>query len=84
MLELQRLASEPVDGAGDELLLDVFAELVVELQLRFDLLVDLLFVILRWRGRVEEVEEGWRGNGLLDDAGLLCVCEFLVSCAVSV
>jgi hypothetical protein len=57
VLELQRLSGEPVDGTRDKLLLDVFAELIVELKLGFDLLVDLLLVILRWRGRVEEVEE---------------------------
>jgi hypothetical protein len=57
VLELQRFAREPVDGAWDELLLDVLAELVVEFELGFDLLVDLLLVILRWRGGIEEVEE---------------------------
>ena len=74
VLELQRLAGEPIDGAWDELLFDVFSKLVVKLELGFDLLVDLLFVILWWRSRVEEVKERWRWNSLLDDAGLLRVC----------
>ena len=33
VLELQRFASEPIDGAWDELLFDVLAELVVEFEL---------------------------------------------------
>ena len=45
MLELESLASEPIDGAGNELLLDVLAELVVELKLLLDVLVNLLVVI---------------------------------------
>jgi hypothetical protein len=45
VLELEGLASEPVDGAGDELLLDVLTELVVKLKLLLDVLVNLLVVI---------------------------------------
>jgi hypothetical protein len=45
MLELESLASEPVDGAGNELLLDVLTELVVKLELLLNVLVDLLVVI---------------------------------------
>ena len=48
LLELQRLASEPVDRTWDKLLLDVLAELVVELKLRLDLLVNVLILIF-WR-----------------------------------
>lgn len=57
LLELQCLSSEPVDGAWNELLLDVFAELVIELKLGLDVVVDLFVLIVRRRGRVEEVEE---------------------------
>ena len=57
VLELQRLTGEPVDGAWDQLLLDVFSQLVVELELGFDLLVDLLLLVFWRRGGVEEVEE---------------------------
>ena len=45
VLELQSLACEPVDGAGNELLLDVLTELVVELELLLDVLVNLLVVV---------------------------------------
>jgi hypothetical protein len=45
VLELESLAGEPVDGAGNELLLDVLTELVVELELLLNVLVDLLIVI---------------------------------------
>jgi len=45
VLELKSLASEPVDGAGDKLLLDVLTELVVELKLLLDVLVNFLIVI---------------------------------------
>jgi hypothetical protein len=45
VLELQSLAGEPVDGAGNELLLDVLTELVVKLELLLDVLVNLLVVV---------------------------------------
>jgi len=45
VLELQGLAGEPVDGAGNELLLDVLTELVVQLELLLDVLVNLLIVV---------------------------------------
>ena len=45
VLELKSLASEPVDGAGNELLLDVLTELVVKLELLLNVLIDLLVVI---------------------------------------
>lgn len=45
VLELKRLTGEPVNGAGNELLLDVLTELVVELELLLDVLVNLLVVI---------------------------------------
>ena len=74
LLELQRLTGEPVDGTRDELLLDVLTQLVVQLKLSLDVVVDLLVVVIAWwLGWVEEVEEGWSGNGLLDYARLLGV-----------
>lgn len=45
VLELKSLAGEPVDGAGNELLLDVLTELVVKLELLLNVLIDLLVVI---------------------------------------
>ena len=57
LLELQRLASEPVNGARDEFLLDVFAELIVELELGFEILINLFVFIRWWHGWVEEIEE---------------------------
>jgi hypothetical protein len=58
LLELQGLASKPVDRTGNKLLLDVLTKLVVKLKLGLDILVNLLIVILLWGcGRVEEVEE---------------------------
>lgn len=48
VLELQGLASEPVDGAGNELLLDVLTELVVELELGLNVLVNFLVVVVGW------------------------------------
>jgi hypothetical protein len=54
---LQSLTSEPVDGTRDELLLDVLTELVVELELGLNVVLDLLVILGRGAGGVEEVEE---------------------------
>jgi hypothetical protein len=54
---LQSLTSEPINGTGNELLLDVLTELVVELELGLNVVVNIL-IILGWgAGGVEEVEE---------------------------
>ena len=45
VLELKSLAGEPVDGAGNELLLDVLTELVVKLELLLNVLIDLLVIV---------------------------------------
>jgi hypothetical protein len=45
VLKLESLASKPVNGTGNELLLDVLTELVVKLELLLNVLVDLLIVI---------------------------------------
>jgi len=71
-LVLESFARKPVDGARDQLLLDVFAELVVELKTLLDVFSGLL--VVRGRGgRREEVEEGFGGDGLLYKTGLLSV-----------
>lgn len=57
LLELQSLSSEPVDGARDELLLDVFTQLIVKFQLSLNVVVDFIVIILRRGCWVEEVEE---------------------------
>lgn len=71
LLKLQGLAREPVNRPWDELLLDVFAELVVELKTLLDVFFGLLVVVRRRLWRVEEVEEGFGRDGLFDNAGLL-------------
>lgn len=73
LLEGQSLSGEPVDGAGDQLLLDVLTELVVELEALLNVGGSII-VLLAWCvGWGEEVEEGLGGNGLLDDTRLFCV-----------
>ena len=76
---MQSLTSEPLDGTGNELLLDVLTELVVELELGLNIVLNLLVILGRGAGGVEKVEERGCGNGLLDNAGLLGVCEGVVS-----
>jgi hypothetical protein len=71
LLERKGLAREPVDRPGNELLLDVLAELVVELQALLNIRGGIVILIVRGLGRREEVEEGLGGNSLLDNAGLL-------------
>jgi len=68
------LASEPVDGAGNELLLDILTELVVELQTLLDIGSSIVILIGRGLGRREEVEERLGRYRLLDDTRLLGVC----------
>ena len=54
---MQSLTSEPVDGTGNQLLLDVLTELVVELELGLNIVLNLLVILGRGAGGVEEVEE---------------------------
>jgi hypothetical protein len=75
----QGLAREPVNGTRDKLLLDVFAQLVVELETVLDVERGLLVVLCRGLRRREEVEERLGRDGLFDDTGLLGVCEVIVS-----
>lgn len=78
-LELESLAREPVNGTGDKLLLDVLAELVVELQALLDIGCRIVVVLGWWLWWREEVEERFGWNGLLYDPGLLCVWVLEVS-----
>ncbi|KAK8432792.1 hypothetical protein IWX49DRAFT_105021 [Phyllosticta citricarpa] len=73
LLKLESLAGEPVNGARNELLLNVLAELVVELEALLNVRRDLVIVFARSLGWRKEVEERLGGNRLLDDAGLLGV-----------
>lgn len=73
LLELKSLAGEPVDSTGDELLLDILAELVVQLQTLLDVGRDLVIIVGRGLGWREKVEERLGGDRLLDNAGLLRV-----------
>ena len=73
LLKGEGLPGEPVNGAGNQLLLDVLTELVVELEALLDVGSGII-VLLAWCvGWGEEVEEGLGGDGLLDDTGLFCV-----------
>ncbi len=76
LLEGEGFTSEPVDSPRDQLLLDIFAQLVVELQAVLDIGSRVVVLVARRLGRGEEVEEGLGRDRLLDDAGLLggCVC----------
>lgn len=74
LLEGKGLTSEPVDGTGDELLLDILTELVIELKTLLDIGGGGLVVISRGLRGGEEVEERLGRNGLLDNAGLLGGC----------
>lgn len=71
LLELKGFTGEPVDGTGNELLLDVFTELVVELKALLDIAGDGIVVIGGGLWGREEVEEGFGGHADLDNAGLL-------------
>ena len=79
LLVLKSLTGEPVDGAWDQLLLDVLTELIVELQTLLNVGLGVLVIILSWDcWWGEEVEEGLGWDGLLDNASLLGVWKMLV------
>ena len=65
------LASEPVDGTGNQLLLDVLPELIIELQSLLKVRFDLLVLARRLLWRRKEVEERLSRDSLPDHAGLL-------------
>lgn len=57
-LKLKGFTGEPVDSTWDELLLDIFTQLVVELKTLLDIGGGIVIVIIRWcLGWREEVEE---------------------------
>ena len=57
-LELKSLASEPIDRTGNELLLDVFTQLVIKLKTLLNVTRGIIVIIVGWcLGRIEEVEE---------------------------
>lgn len=57
LLERQSLTGEPIDGAGNQLLLDVLTQLVVEFQTLLDVGCGVV-IFLRWGDRRgEEVEK---------------------------
>lgn len=73
LLEGEGLPGEPVNGAGDQLLLDVLTELVVELEALLNVGGGIIILLTWCVGWGEEVEERLGGNGLLDDTRLFCV-----------
>lgn len=73
LLEGQSLASEPVNGTRDQLLLDVLTKLVVELEALLDVASGIVVILRGGLGGREEVEERLGGDSLLDNASLLGV-----------
>jgi hypothetical protein len=58
LLELQGLTGEPINSAGNELLLDIFAKLIVQLKALLDIRCSIIVIFLCWRFRGrEEVEK---------------------------
>jgi hypothetical protein len=55
---LKGFSSEPIDGTGDKLLLNVLTQLIVKLETFFDVAATIIAIISTWcLGRGEEVEE---------------------------
>lgn len=73
ILVLEGLASEPVNGAGDDTVLELLAQTVVSLKLLINVLIllDILVLVLGGNWGSEEGEEGLGGDSLLDDTGLV-------------
>lgn len=74
LLEGQSLASKPVNGTRDQLLLDVLTQLVVQLEALLDVASSVVVILGGCLGGRKEVEEGLGGNCLLDNTSLLGVC----------
>lgn len=68
---LKSLAGKPVNCTRDELLLDIFSQLVVKFKSLFDIRRDSLVVVRRGLRRGEEIEKGFCRHGYLDDPSLL-------------
>ncbi len=73
LLVPEGLAGEEVDRAGHDALLEVLADLVVELELLVNVLVQLVVLLGGHLGRAEEGEERVCRDRLLDDPGLVRV-----------
>lgn len=71
LLKGEGLASEPVDGTRDQLLLNVLSQLVVELEALLNVGSGIVVILGRGLGGREEVEEGFGRDRLLDNASLL-------------
>lgn len=58
LLELKSFTSEPVNSAGDKLLLDIFTQLVIEFKTFLNIRGSIIIILIRrWRRGREEVEE---------------------------
>merc|ERR1712230_236317 len=80
-LLLEGLAGEVVDGVRDDPVLDVLADLIVELELLVDVVVGILVVLVRGgHGRLEEGEERVGRDDLLYGPCLVCVLVALLLC----
>jgi hypothetical protein len=79
LLELEGFACEPVDSTGNQLLLNILSELVIQLKTLLN--VGGTGFIIGWRLRWgEEVEEGFARYGLTDYTGLLGVWLYVSGC----
>lgn len=74
LLESEGLSSKPVDGTGNELLLNVLTQLVVKLEALLNVGSGIVVVLGGCIGGREEVEKRLGGNSLLDNTSLFCVC----------
>jgi hypothetical protein len=71
---LKSLSSKPIDRTGDELLLDVLSQLIVEFKTLLDIRCSIVIVLIcRCLWRREEVEERFCWDRLLNNTGLLRV-----------
>jgi hypothetical protein len=76
-LKRQGISSEPIDGTRNQLLLDILTKLVIKLKTFLDVRSGILIILRGCLGGREEVEERLRRDSLLDDAGLLSVCDLV-------
>jgi len=82
LLKLESLASVPVDGTGNKLLLDIFTDLVIKLETLFDIrgsIINLILITSRWRWRSKEVEEALSRDCSLNNPSLLRVYYFTLA-----
>lgn len=73
-LELKSFASKPVNSTGNELLLDILAQLVIKFEALLNITCSIIIIIIGWcLRRREEVEERIRWYSLLDNSSLLSI-----------